>query len=125
MKPPELKFIRHWQALLILAVIPALTNCSRIDGSVELNNSSGEPYSFEGAKVEVFDLNPSVVLAGATKTPKGLGSVKDGGVISAQAITATIEDDALYDVEIQCPADNTTDNCNVESPLHVVLSGAH
>jgi len=124
MKMSECKFVRHWQALLMLAAIPALTNCSRIDGSVELNNSSGEPYSFEGAQVEVFDLNRSVVLPGATKTPKGIGSVKDGGVISAQAITATIEDDALYDVEIQCPTNNVTDACNVESPLHIVLSGA-
>jgi len=117
-------FFRSWRALLLLAIIPALTNCSRIDGSVELNNSSGEPYSFEGAKVEVFDLNQSAVLAGETKTPRGLGSVDGDGAISAQVITATIEDDALYDVEIQCPANNTADACNVESPLHVALSGA-
>jgi len=48
---------RHWRPLLMLALIPALQNCSRIDGSVELNNGNGEPYSFEGAKVEIFDLH--------------------------------------------------------------------
>jgi len=126
------RFFCDWRALLLLATIPALTNCSRIDGAVELNNSSGEPYSFEGAKVEVFDLNQSAVLAGLfpalftveNKIPKGLGSTTANGAIAAQVITATIDDEALYDVEIRCPAGNTADTCNVESPLHVVLSGA-
>jgi len=127
MQTPAIKFVTGLRVLLLLAVIPALTNCSRIDGSVELNNSSGDPYSFEGAKVEVFDLNRSAVLAGLfpaeTRIPKGLGSVEADGTISAQVITATIDDDALYDLEIHCPAGNTADTCNVKSPLHVVLSG--
>lgn len=116
---------RNWRCLLLLALIPALTHCTRIDGAVELNNGSGEPYSFAGAKVEVFDLNPAAVLVGQTKIPKGRGNVDDdGSTIALQVITAAIEDDALYDVEIRCAATNTTDACEVESPLHMVLSGA-
>lgn len=129
MQTLAIKLICHWQTLLIVAMIPALTNCSKIEGSAELRNGSGEPYSFEGAKVEVFDLNPAAVLPGQTtginKIPKGLGNIASAdGVISLQVITAAIEDDALYDIEIQCPVNNTTDTCNVESTLHIVVSGA-
>lgn len=121
---PAINAVLRWRALFVLALIPALVNCSRIDGAVELHNNNGEPYSFEGAEVEVFDLDPAVVLAGQ-KMPKGLGSVENAdGAIVLQVITATIEDGALYDVEIRCPANNATGACNVESPLHLVLSGA-
>lgn len=124
-----INIIRGWRTVLVLAMVPALVNCTRIDGSVELNSISGEPYSFEGAKVEAFDLNPAAALSGGTtaitKMPKGLGGVEtDDGAITLQVITATIDDDALYDVEIRCPANNATDACNVESPLHIVLNGA-
>lgn len=117
--------IHNWRVLLLLAVIPALANCSRIDGNVGLNNSDGASYFFAEATVKVFDLNSAAVLLGQARIPKGLGSVdSDGSTIELQVITATIDDGALYSVEIRCPAGNATDACNVESPLHVVLSGA-
>lgn len=125
MRPLPIKQIRHWRSVILLAMIPALLNCSRIEGSVALANSNGELYSFNGAIVEVFDLNRATVLTGESKTRKGLGSVKnDTGAIVLHVIIGTIDNDALFDVEIRCPDNNTTDTCNVESPLHVVLTGA-
>lgn len=125
MRLHPIKLIHHWRSVILLAMMPALLNCSRIEGSVALANSNGVLYSFNGAIVEVFDLNRASVVSGESKTRKGLGSVtNDNGGIVLHVIVGTIYNDALYDVEIHCPTNNTTDACNVESPLHGVLTGA-
>lgn len=110
--------------MLLLAIIPALTNCVKIEGSAELRSSAGDPYSFEGATVEVFDMNAAAAL-GTGRTVKAVGKASaTDGTISLRVLSRKIDDNLLYGVEFKCPPDNDTDACTVESPLRIVLSGA-
>lgn len=123
MKSHASKACHGWRTLLLLAILPALTNCTRIDGSVGLSNQDGEPYSFEGANVKVFPLYRDTIIPGQN-VPIGLGRVESAdGTISLQVVTAGVDNEALYKVEVRCPSGDAEDACNVETPLHVVLSG--
>jgi len=123
MQTCAIKLLRNWRVLLLLAAIPALTNCSRIEGSVELRDSEGAAYSFEGARVDVFELNADAFL-GNPRAVKGTSTAANDNTLPVDIVTSLIDESTLYGVEVQCPAANNTDNCNVESPLRVVLNGA-
>lgn len=93
------------------------------NGSAVLYSNSGESRSFSGALVEVFGLGQSSLMVGKRTLTLGSAYAGDQGKVSIPLHATTLRDEKLYVVEFRCPIDVGNSECNVNMPIHVVLSG--
>src|SRR5690606_22953333 len=72
-----------WKSLVLLIAVVWLAGCKvQTQGLVDLRDANGESYSFAGATVSLFPLNPAAVTPGQSATPLATATVApDGGAV--------------------------------------------
>ena len=118
----------HIRKMLCLLVgIILLAGCKlQTQGSVDLRDSSGEPYSFAGATATLFPLNAAAVMPGLSKVVLATGTVaQEGGAVTLTANRNVVRDSRLYAVEFSCPPNVPDDGCEVAMPVRIVLTEAN
>lgn len=108
----------------LLVGITLLAGCKlQTQGSIDLRDSAGEPYSFAGAAVTLFPLNAAAVMPGQSRVVLATGTVApDGGTVTLTANRNVVRDSRLYAVEFTCLPNVPDDGCDVATPVHVVLT---
>ena len=103
-----------------------LAGCKlQTQGSIDLRDGAGEPYSFAGAAVTLFPLNAAAVMPGQSKTVLATGTVApEDGAVTLTANRTGVRDSRLYAVQFTCPPNVPDDGCEVATPVHVVLTEA-
>lgn len=103
-----------------------LAGCKlQTQGSIDLRDGAGEPYSFAGAAVTLFPLNAAAVMPGQSKTVLATGTVApEDGAVTLTANRTVVRDSRLYAVQFTCPPNVPDDGCEVATPVHVVLTEA-
>ena len=94
-----------------------------IDGEVAIARSNSTLYSMEGADVSIYGVDKDLVLRGKQQVAVGSSTVDKDGAIRLALPSSLVSDSRLYVVEVKCPAAPPATTCEVEAPIHVMLSG--
>ena len=94
-----------------------------INGQVAIARSNGTFHSMEGADVTIYGLNKYLVLRGKQQVALGGSTVEKDGAIRLALPSTVVSDPRLYVVEITCPVAAPGTPCEVEAPIHLMLSG--
>ena len=94
-----------------------------VTGKAELRDENGNAYSFKDAQVKIFGVEKLTYSNhGIGNTAIGTGTVDGNNNSTAVTLlTNKIDANKLYVAEFKCP--DQDNQCDVKSPLHIILNG--